>query len=77
MIILGLIFGLLFLDIDVNQDQGTVISTVGVLQTAATFGGIISLIQTVPQLYQTRPIFYRETAAGLYSASSYLTALAV
>ena len=77
MVVLAVIFGLLFLDIDVHKDQGTVLSTVGVLQTAATFGGIIAMIQQVPQLYLTRSIFYRERASGLYSASSFFIALAV
>jgi len=77
LIVLGVIFGLMFFDLDVNADQGSVLSMLGVLQATAGFGGIISFTTQVPQLFDARPVFYRERAAGLYSASSYFIALSL
>lgn len=75
--ILGTIFGLMFFDLDVNKDQASVLSMLGVLQAASGFGGIISFTTQVPLLFNLRPVFYRERAAGLYSASSYFIALSL
>ncbi|ETO64558.1 hypothetical protein F444_17945 [Phytophthora nicotianae P1976] len=69
-IILSLLFGLLFVDVDYTSYQG-LNGGVGMIFSVALFNGIISFNSVLPITSEERASFYRERASQSYNALWY------
>ena len=73
---LGLMFGLLFFDMDTSDVAG-VNSMNGFLFVGPTFCAVLFMLTSVPFIARERAVFYRERASNTYSSFAYSTALLV
>uniref|UniRef100_K3WZJ2 ABC transporter domain-containing protein n=1 Tax=Globisporangium ultimum (strain ATCC 200006 / CBS 805.95 / DAOM BR144) TaxID=431595 RepID=K3WZJ2_GLOUD len=69
-LVLGLLFGLAFLDVDYDSYQG-LNSGLGMVALAIIFNGFISLTSIIPMSVKDRASFYRERASQTYNAFWY------
>jgi len=70
LLILGLVFGLVFSEVDVGTQAGAN-SITGVIFTAALFVGVVGMMTAFATLAMERPAVYRETAVNMYHPSIY------
>jgi len=72
--ILGVIFGLVYLQVD-DTDAPGVASKIGVVFMTTTFNGVIYSATALPVLVRLRAAFYREQSSNTYSSWAYSTSL--
>jgi ABC-type multidrug transport system ATPase subunit/ABC-type multidrug transport system permease subunit len=70
MTFLGILFGLVYLQIS-DGDQGGIISKVSVQFMTLAFTGVLNSATALPVAYRNRGVFYREQASTMYSPLAY------
>lgn len=76
MIFLGILFGLVWLDID-DTDQAGMTSKISVLFMGFAFMGVLQASNAMPVCFKLREVFYRERAANTFAPWVYSTSLAL
>jgi ABC-type multidrug transport system permease subunit len=74
MIFLGVMFGLLYLQID-DSDLGGVVSKISVMYMGGAFCGVMHASAALPVLVRDRAVFYREQSSHTYASWLYALAL--
>ncbi|GMF25070.1 unnamed protein product [Phytophthora lilii] len=73
---LGLIFGIVYIDVDYTVYQG-INSGLGMVFLSTVFIGIVALISGLPMVFEERTSFYRERAAQTYNALWYFVGFTI
>ena len=71
--LLGLLFGLSFLDLEADSVSGLLVLT-GSLVTCVSFSFVVYVQSTAPWMMEVRNVFYRESYASMYGALSFTLA---
>lgn len=79
LVFLGMMVGVMFFGRGSGalDNQAAVLSMLGVLQITMGFFAVGASNPQVSTLFQSRPLFYREQAIGMYPASAYYLSLVV
>lgn len=72
---LGVLFGLVYLDLS-DDDYPGVSSKIAVIYMTAAFNGVLHSATALPVLIRQRAVFYREKASYTYAPFAYSTSLA-
>ncbi|KAJ0398409.1 hypothetical protein P43SY_001716 [Pythium insidiosum] len=75
-LVVAIVFGLLFVDVDYNTFQG-INAGVGMILTTTVFVGLIALNGVMPITFEERAVYYRERASNAYSAWWYFVAATI
>lgn len=76
MAIVGIVFGLVYQDIN-DDDEPGMISKLSVIYMGAGFTGVIQSANAIPVVFRLREVFYRERSSNMYAPWVYSSAMAI